>query len=78
MIYIGLPQWCILNGCGWGSPALKSMPATLLRGGQHHALRPAETRGCPALREQTTDDFRFCFKFPATISLRQHYGIAMI
>lgn len=69
MIYIGLPQWShpkwvrlgITNleeyarnfNCVEGNTTLYALPKPEV------VLR---------WREQTTDDFRFCFKFPATIS----------
>lgn len=69
MIYIGLPQWSHPKwvrlgitsleeyarhfNCVEGNPTLYALPKPEV------VLR---------WREQTTDDFRFCFKFPATIS----------
>lgn len=50
MIYIGLPQWSHPKWVRLGITSLEEYARHFkLRGGQHHALRPAETRGCPAL-----------------------------
>ncbi len=70
MIYIGLPQW---SHPKWvrlaASPALKSTPATLTAWrATPPCMRYQSRRLSPAGIEQTHDDFRFCFKFPATIS----------
>ncbi|VDZ72871.1 conserved protein, UPF0759 family [Atlantibacter hermannii] len=69
MIYIGLPQW---SHPRWGRLGI----STLADYARHfncvegnttlYALPKAEI--VERWRDQTTDSFRFCFKFPATIS----------
>jgi uncharacterized protein YecE (DUF72 family) len=69
MMYIGLPQW---QHSGWGKLGMR----TLADYARYFNCVEGNTTlyALPALdrvydwRAMTTDDFRFCFKFPATIS----------
>lgn len=69
MIYVGLPQW---SHPKWGRLGITSLEDyarhfNCVEGNTTlYALPKAET--VLRWREQTGDDFRFCFKFPATIS----------
>lgn len=69
MIYIGLPQWSHPKWVRLGITSLEEYARhfNCVEGNTTlYALPKAEI--VQRWREQTTDDFRFCFKFPATIS----------
>lgn len=69
MIYIGLPQWSHPKWVRLGITSLEEYARhfNCVEGNTTlYALPKPEV--VLRWREQTTDDFRFCFKFPATIS----------
>ncbi|XTZ40000.1 DUF72 domain-containing protein [Salmonella enterica] len=69
MIYIGLPQWSHPKWVRLGITSLEEYARhfNCVEGNTTlYALPKAEI--VARWREQTTDEFRFCFKFPATIS----------
>lgn len=69
MIYIGLPQWTHPAWTRLGISCLEEYARhfNCVEGNTtFYALPKAEM--VKRWREQTSDDFRFCFKFPATIS----------
>lgn len=69
MIYIGLPQWSHPKWVRLGITSLEEYARhfNCVEGNTTlYALPKADI--VQRWREQTTDDFRFCFKFPATIS----------
>jgi Uncharacterized conserved protein len=69
MIYIGLPQWSHPKWNRLGITGLEEYARyfNCVEGNTTlYALPKAEI--VTRWREQTSDDFRFCFKFPATIS----------
>ncbi|WP_312691624.1 DUF72 domain-containing protein [Kosakonia sp.] len=69
MIYIGLPQWSHPKWVRLGITSLADYARyfNCVEGNTTlYALPKAEI--VDRWRDQTTDDFRFCFKFPATIS----------
>ncbi|WP_039056645.1 DUF72 domain-containing protein [Enterobacter sp. Bisph1] len=69
MIYIGLPQWSHPKWVRLGISSLEEYARhfNCVEGNTTlYALPKAEI--VTRWREQTTDNFRFCFKFPATIS----------
>lgn len=69
MIYIGLPQWSHPKWVRLGITSLEEYARhfNCVEGNTTlYALPRAEI--VQRWREQTRDDFRFCFKFPATIS----------
>jgi uncharacterized protein YecE (DUF72 family) len=69
MIYIGLPQWSHPKWARQGISGLEDYARyfNCVEGNTTlYALPKAEI--VTRWREQTGDDFRFCFKFPATIS----------
>lgn len=69
MIYIGLPQWSHPKWVRLGITSLEKYARhfNCVEGNTTlYALPKPEV--VLRWREQTTDDFRFCFKFPATIS----------
>ncbi|KNC94315.1 DUF72 domain-containing protein [Trabulsiella odontotermitis] len=69
MIYVGLPQWSHPKWVRLGITSLEEYARhfNCVEGNTTlYALPKAEI--VARWHEQTTDDFRFCFKFPATIS----------
>ncbi|HDW0968740.1 TPA: DUF72 domain-containing protein [Enterobacter hormaechei subsp. xiangfangensis] len=69
MMYVGLPQWSHPKWVRLGITSLEEYARLFncVEGNTTlYALPRAEI--VERWREQTTDDFRFCFKFPATIS----------
>lgn len=69
MIYIGLPQWSHPKWVRLGITSLEEYARhfNCVEGNTTlYALPKAEI--VQRWHQQTTDDFRFCFKFPATIS----------
>ncbi|MDU4664183.1 MAG: DUF72 domain-containing protein, partial [Enterobacter hormaechei] len=69
MMYVGLPQWSHPKWVRLGITSLEEYARhfNCVEGNTTlYALPRAEI--VERWREQTTDDFRFCFKFPATIS----------
>jgi hypothetical protein len=69
MMYVGLPQWSHPKWVRLGITSLEEYARhfNCVEGNTTlYALPKAEI--VERWREQTTDDFRFCFKFPATIS----------
>ena len=69
MIYIGLPQWSHPKWVRLGITSLEEYARhfNCVEGNTTlYALPKSEV--VLRWREQTTDNFRFCFKFPATIS----------
>lgn len=69
MIYIGLPQWSHPKWARLGITSLEEYARhfNCVEGNTTlYALPKAEI--VDRWYAQTTDDFRFCFKFPATIS----------
>ena len=69
MMYVGLPQWSHPKWVRLGITGLEEYARhfNCVEGNTTlYALPKAEI--VERWREQTTDDFRFCFKFPATIS----------
>lgn len=69
MIYIGLPQWSHPKWVRLGISSLEEYARhfNCVEGNTTlYALPKPEV--VLRWREQTSDDFRFCFKFPATIS----------
>ena len=69
MIYLGLPQWSHPKWVRLGINGLEEYARhfNCVEGNTTlYALPKAEV--VARWREQTRDDFRFCFKFPATIS----------
>lgn len=69
MIYLGLPQWSHPKWVRLGITSLEEYARhfNCVEGNTTlYALPRAEI--VARWREQTNDDFRFCFKFPATIS----------
>ncbi|MEH0884744.1 DUF72 domain-containing protein [Enterobacter sp. UNJFSC 003] len=69
MMYVGLPQWSHPKWVRLGITSLEEYARhfNCVEGNTTlYALPRAEI--VARWREQTTDDFRFCFKFPATIS----------
>lgn len=69
MMYVGLPQWSHPKWVRLGITSLEEYARhfNCVEGNTTlYALPKAEI--VARWREQTTDDFRFCFKFPATIS----------
>lgn len=69
MIYVGLPQWSHPKWVRLGITSLEEYARhfNCVEGNTTlYALPKAEI--VARWYEQTTDDFRFCFKFPATIS----------
>ncbi|KAF0789602.1 hypothetical protein L246_00060, partial [Salmonella enterica subsp. enterica serovar Worthington str. BCH-5715] len=75
MIYIGLPQWSHPKWARLGITSLEEYARhfNCVEGNTTlYALPKAEI--VERWYAQTTDDFRFCFKFPATIS---HQIVAM-
>ncbi|MCE6965019.1 DUF72 domain-containing protein [Enterobacter sp. MW07] len=69
MIYLGLPQWSHPKWVRLGITSLEEYARhfNCVEGNTTlYALPRAEI--VERWREQTTDDFRFCFKFPSTIS----------
>ena len=78
-IYPRIARVRILNGCGWGSPALKSMPATLTAWRATPRFTPCRNPrlSCAGVSSpQMTSASVLSFRRPFRI--RQHYGIAMI
>lgn len=69
MMYVGLPQWSHPKWVRLGITSLEEYARhfNCVEGNTTlYALPRAEI--VERWRDQTTDDFRFCFKFPATIS----------
>ncbi|HDR2365339.1 TPA: DUF72 domain-containing protein, partial [Enterobacter asburiae] len=69
MMYVGLPQWSHPKWVRLGITSLEEYARhfNCVEGNTTlYALPKAEI--VARWREQTTDDFRFCFKFPSTIS----------
>jgi uncharacterized protein YecE (DUF72 family) len=69
MIYVGLPQWSHPKWVRLGITSLEEYARhfNCVEGNTTLYALP-RTEIVTRWREQTTDDFRFCFKFPATIS----------
>lgn len=79
MIYIGLPQWSHPKWARLGITSLEEYARhfNCVEGNTTlYALPKAEI--VDRWYAQTTDDFRFCFKFPATIFTRPRCAIATI
>lgn len=69
MLYIGLPQWSHPKWRQWGITSLEEYARyfNCVEGNTTlYAVPSAET--VMRWRAMSHDDFRFCFKFPATIS----------
>lgn len=69
MMYVGLPQWSHPKWVRLGITGLEEYARhfNCVEGNTTLYALP-RTEIVERWREQTTDDFRFCFKFPATIS----------
>ena len=69
MMYVGLPQWSHPKWVRLGITSLEEYARhfNCVEGNTTLYALP-RTEIVERWREQTTDDFRFCFKFPATIS----------
>ncbi len=69
MMYVGLPQWSHPKWVRTGITGLEEYARhfNCVEGNTTLYALP-RTEIVERWREQTTDDFRFCFKFPATIS----------
>jgi uncharacterized protein YecE (DUF72 family) len=68
MMYVGLPQWSHPKWVRLGITSLEEYARHFNCVEGNTTLYALPKPRLLRWREQTTDDFRFCFKFPATIS----------